>query len=252
MLGYDDVQSVSFFGTPLPGLWSRAYDSVPDAMAAAYAERAEMARKSAAWDRNLTTDLVRAGGAKYAALGGLAFRQGLAATKLVWVGDRNTTWAFLKEISSDGDMSTVDVIFPTSPLLLYTDPMLLRMLLAPVLAYANNETATRFSYPFSPHQLGQYPIADSRTEDQEVMPLENSGNMLLMLLAVVQRDPGHDTAFFSPRYWPMLTSWADVMSKTVSRSSSACAPRGWAVAGHPHPFKCPYLNIYLRRTGGGP
>ena len=79
-------------------------------------------------------------------------------------------------------LNTMDVVFPTSPLLLHTNPELLRQLLLPVLAYANNETAINFTDPYSPHQLGIYPIADATTKPQEPMPLENSGIMLFMLL----------------------------------------------------------------------
>ncbi len=53
----------------------------------------------------------------------------------------------------------MDVIFPGSPMLLYSNPNLLRLLLEPVLAYAANETYIQFTNPYSPHQLGTYPIA---------------------------------------------------------------------------------------------
>ena len=42
-------------------------------------------------------------------------------------------WNFLKEISTNGDMQTMDVVYPASPLMLYTNPELLRLLLIPVL-----------------------------------------------------------------------------------------------------------------------
>lgn len=60
----------------------------------------------------------------------------------------------------------MDVIFPASPMLLYTNPELLRLLLVPVLNFANNGTSTPFSNPFSPHQIGTYPIADATTASQ--------------------------------------------------------------------------------------
>lgn len=41
-------------------------------------------------------------------------------------------------------------------------------MLEPVLFYADNRTNTPFSNPFSPHQIGKYPIADATTKDQEV------------------------------------------------------------------------------------
>ena len=44
----------------------------------------------------------------------------------------------------------------------------------------------RFGNPYSPHQLGTYPIADSPTSAQEPMPLENSGNMFFMMLGILR------------------------------------------------------------------
>ena len=188
MLGYDDVQAIDYFGHHMPGLWTRAYNnSIAKAMAAAYSERQPMAAKSTAFEAQLMSELRAAGGERYAQLGMLSYRQGLAATKLVWNAGCNCTWNFLKEINSCGDMNTVDVVFPTSPLLLYSDPALLRMLLLPVLYYAANGTYVKFTDPFSPHQLGVYPVGNSTTADQELMPLENTGNMFLMLLGIVQQ-----------------------------------------------------------------
>lgn len=56
----------------------------------------------------------------------------------VWNNVINETWVFMKEISSDGDVSTVDVIYPSSPLILYLNPALFHNLTKPILDYANN------------------------------------------------------------------------------------------------------------------
>ena len=60
-------------------------------------------------------------------------------------------------------------------MLLYLQPEMLILLLRPILAYANNETSVKYTSPYSPHQLGVYPIGDATTEQQEQMPIENSG-----------------------------------------------------------------------------
>lgn len=157
------------------------------------------------------------------AVSSLAYRQTLAATKLVWNHDRGVMWNFLKEISTNGDMQTMDVIFPASPMLLYTNPELLKLLLIPVLSYAANETYIQFTDAYSPHQLGTYPIGNDTAGQQEPMPLENSGNMFLMLLALVQRDPNHSTAWLEPTYWPMLVTWAnDMQSKLPFPADQIC------------------------------
>jgi hypothetical protein len=46
---------------------------------------------------------------------------------MVWNPKINGPWYFMKEISSDGDISTADVIFPASPIFLYTNPYLLQL-----------------------------------------------------------------------------------------------------------------------------
>ena len=214
MLAYDDVESVFYFGTDFKALWTQTYPDIAHAIAAAHAEGDAMLAKSEAHDAALMGQLDAKAGDKYAALCALAYRQTLAATKLVWNHERNVTWNFLKEISTNGDMSTMDVIYPGSPMLLHANPALLKLLLLPVLSYAHNDTYIQFSDPYSPHQLGTYPIANDTTARQEPMPLENSGNMIFMLLAIVQQDPAHDASFIAP-YFEMLASWADEIARTT-------------------------------------
>lgn len=67
----------------------------------------------------------------------------------------------IKEISSDGDLQTVDVVFPASTLFLYTNPLLMELMLLPLLAYANNETSMQYNLPWAPHHLGIYPIGST-------------------------------------------------------------------------------------------
>ena len=218
---YDDVKSVNYFGDLYGGLWTETYASIQAAIAAAAAEHDVMLAKSVNHDAALMAKLA-AYGDRYATLGALSYRQTLAATKLVWNSNRSTAWNFLKEISTNGDMQTMDVIYPASPMLLYTNPELLKLLLLPVLAYAHNETYIRFGNPYSPHQLGTYPIGDSPTAAQEPMPLENSGNMFFMILGIVQQQQKAEggagpanTSWFYPEYFPMLQRWADELVRTT-------------------------------------
>jgi hypothetical protein len=59
----------------------------------------------------------------------------------------------MKEISSEGAISTIDVIFPSSPFLLLLHPEILRDLLLPILVYINNETCGGYNLNFAPHHL---------------------------------------------------------------------------------------------------
>lgn len=86
---------------------------------------------------------------------------------------------FQKEISSDGNVNTVDVMYPAMPFFLYSNPELLRYNLEPL--YQNQEGGF---YPndYSMHDLGtHFPNATGHVEgNDEYMPVEESGNMILM------------------------------------------------------------------------
>lgn len=213
LVGYDDIASVYYFGSQFKGLWTRTWESIEQAMAAAAAELDESMTKSARVDAEIVAALTEAAGEEFAAIGALAYRQTLAATKLVWNHVNQTEWNFLKEISTNGDMQTMDVVYPASPMLLWADPNLLKLLLIPTLDFANNATCHAFTNPYSPHQIGTYPIANATTSSQEPMPMENTGNMFLMLLGIVQRT--NQTDWLYPRYWPLLTTWADYLKATL-------------------------------------
>ncbi|KAL8967795.1 MAG: hypothetical protein Q9197_005227 [Variospora fuerteventurae] len=89
---------------------------------------------------------------------------------------------FQKEISSNGNTNTVDVMFPAMPFFLYANPDLLRYTMEPL--YQNQEGGF---YPneYSMHDLGShYPNATGHVEgNDEYMPVEESGNMILMSYA---------------------------------------------------------------------
>ncbi|KKY13070.1 putative glutaminase [Diplodia seriata] len=89
---------------------------------------------------------------------------------------------FQKEISSNGNMNTVDVLSPAMPFFLYANANLLRYAMNPL--YLNQESGF---YPrsYSMHDLGaHYPNATGHVDgDDEQMPVEESGNMVLMTYA---------------------------------------------------------------------
>ena len=221
-----------YFGALIPPRWKYINGSRSDitfqeaVVEPAVASMLDILHRAQRHDAELWHNLTDRFGVEFAQIASLAYRQVFAAIELGYgpssappppsrphlhddVTD-DEPWAFLKEISSDGDVNTMDVIFPASPLLLYVNPTLLRQLLIPVLRYAANQTWIPFAAPYSPHQLGVYPV--SNCTKQEIMPLENSGNMFLMLLAYV-RQTNETDLFFLP-YFDLLRTWADYMLET--------------------------------------
>jgi hypothetical protein len=210
MLAYDDVFAVRYFNSDLRAWWRRNGATIESVLATAAKERDALDARAARFDADLRRDLTQAGGAKYAAIATLAYRQTLAATKLV--ADTNgQPLLFPKENFSNGCIGTVDVIYPMAPQYLLFGPALAKALVASNLDYASS---TRWKFPFAPHDLGTYPHATGqvygggeKTEENQ-MPVEETGNMLILVAAIAKMDGSAD---FAARYWPVLTRWAEYL-----------------------------------------
>ncbi|CAF1638563.1 unnamed protein product [Rotaria magnacalcarata] len=210
---YDDVYSMLYFQDWQIPCWRTELNNSVSALIdeAVLYYNSNMADVT---DSNLllTTLLTDTGGAQYSLLGSLVTRQITGAMTRTWSDKYNRPQLYMKEISSDGDVSTVDVIFPSSPFFLWLHPEMLRDVLIPVLAYANNETSIDYNLAWAPHHLGTWPVCDILPDEQEQMPMEESANMLLMLAGVVQRLAKSD--FLDP-YWNTMEIWAQYLNSTL-------------------------------------
>lgn len=210
LLAYDDVFSIEFLDRRLRPWWRhKGLDaaSLLQTSAKEYTKIAERARK---FDEEFTADLVKNGGAEYAALAVVAYRQAIAAHKLVADVDGAPLF-FSKENFSNGCIATVDVTYPSAPLFLLVNPELLKGMLRPILDYAS---LPRWRWPFAPHDIGTYPLANGQvygggelTEENQ-MPVEESGNLLILLGALAHIEGNAD---FAMHYWPQLTRWAEYL-----------------------------------------
>ncbi len=151
---YDDVYSMSYFGDWQIPCWRAEFDNnvtllINEAISSYDANMADIT------DTNqiLITRLKQSGGEQYATLGSLVTRQVTGALTRTWSNQQNRPQLFMKEVSSGGCISTVDVIFPASPFFLWLHPEMLRDLLIPLLAYANNDTTSKYNLTWAPHHL---------------------------------------------------------------------------------------------------
>jgi len=212
VLAYDDVYSVEYFGQRLRAWWHSHYENADQLVDFALEKHADIMVECDAWDKTVDALLLKAGGSAYRTLALLAYRQTLGAMKLTEDAS-GTVRYFLKEISSNGDMSTVDVMYPACPLLLLFSPRLLQLQLLPIFEFAANETSNPYTKPYAPHHLGTYPIADATTASQEDMPVEESANMLIMAAAVCVVEAS--TEWVAPQHWTLLTQWAQYLNSTT-------------------------------------
>ncbi|MBU4459553.1 MAG: DUF5127 domain-containing protein, partial [Verrucomicrobia bacterium] len=207
MVAYDDLYSIQYMKKNLRPYWRRDGWEAVDLLKASARDRAALETRCEAFDAELMGDLRKAGGAKYAEICALAYRQCFAAGK--FVADANgQPLSFCKENHSNGCIATSDVFYPMAPQFLLFGPSVAKSFLVPFMNYAASE---RWKFPFAPHDLGQYPHANGqrygggeRTEEQQ-MPVEESGNLLILMAAVAQME-GH--ADFAGLYWPQLERWA--------------------------------------------
>jgi hypothetical protein len=210
LLAYDDIYSVEYMHQKLLPYWRTQFADFTALLKDAEQDYPRLRKRSEKFDADLQADLERVGGSEYAAIATLAFRQSIGAHKLVQ--DANgIPFLMPKENFSGGFISTVDVIYPSSPIFLLLNPKLAEAQMEPVMRYA--QTA-HWKFPYAPHDLGDYPLANGQlygggeiSEDDQ-MPVEESGNMILMVAAVTRAEQNTE---FAARYWPLLTKWAEYL-----------------------------------------
>ncbi|WP_394849995.1 DUF4965 domain-containing protein [Pendulispora brunnea] len=213
ILAYDDEYSIESMGTRLRPYWRRNGAGAVDLVKAAQSDYGALRARSEAFDAALVEDLERAGGPNLVRIGALAYRQAMAAHKLV-AGTDGKPLFFSKENFSNGCIATVDVTYPSAPLYLLLNPTLLEGMLAPIADYA---ASARWKFDFAPHDLGTYPIANGQvygggeTSEENQMPVEESANLVLLFAALAKAQGNTD---FATRHWNLLVKWSAYLEKT--------------------------------------
>jgi hypothetical protein len=212
ILAYDDLYSIQYMKRNLRPYWRRNGWEAADLLQAAAHDYASLQKRCAAFDDELMGDLREAGGEDYAELGALAYRQCFASGK--FVADANgQPMFFCKENHSNGCISTSDVFYPMSPQFLLFGPTLAKSFIVPFMNYAASD---RWKFPFAPHDLGTYPQANGQVYGggevsiTDQMPVEESGNLLLLFCAVAEME---GNTGFADQYWKQLQQWAEYLKK---------------------------------------
>ena len=204
LFAYDDIESIEYFKKPLKSYWNRNGKTILEALEEAnndYEKTLEMCNE---FSEKLYKDAVNAGGEEYAELLLLAYRQVMAAHKLVL--DENGEILYVsKECNSNGCAVTVDVSYPSTPVYLLYNPELVKGMMRPIYKYAQSD---EWTFDFAPHDVGQYPLVNGQVYGENKliyqMPVEECGNMLVMETNVALATKSTD---FAKSHIEILEKW---------------------------------------------
>lgn len=204
-LGLAQEEAIQYEGSSsyssIPSLWKSYFDTELEALSFFHYDFEASNYLSSSFDSQVARDSLAVAGQDYLTLTSLSARQAFGATQLC--GTEDNMLMFLKEISSDGNMNTVDVVFPAYPIFLYSNPELLKLVLEPL--YENQE-AGKYPNAYAMHDMGSsYPNATGHSDGtDEAMPLEECGNMLIMTLAYAKESRNVD---YLHEHYDLLKKW---------------------------------------------
>lgn len=214
MLALDEFYAIQFLQEKQRPYWRRSGATMQTLLPQAEKDYVSLRQRCVAFDAALMADLTKAGGARYAQLSALAYRQSLAGCGYA-ADTKGMPMIYPKENSSNGCIATTDIFFPAAPQFLLMGSAFAKALVAPVLVYS---ASPRWKFPFAPHDIGVYPRANGQVygggetskNEADMMPVEESGNMLILMLAIAKMEGNAD---FASRWWPQLTAWEGYLEK---------------------------------------
>ena len=163
-------------------LWASWFESPESLLTFHYLDYRNANKLARNYSSQLAEDAYKSGSVDYVDIVALSARQAMGATS--FSGTPDNPILFLKEISSNGNFQTIDVIFPSFPFFLYTNPRWLAYLLEPLIEHM---LSGQYPNRYAMHDLGtHFPNATGHADGyDEYMPVEECGDILIMGLAIV-------------------------------------------------------------------
>ncbi len=231
MLAYDDVSAINYFGKHCVSYYQREGKTLVDQLCDYQNRYLEIQKACDDLDDQILSEARAMGGEDYALIVSASYRQAFCGHKLI--ATPKGELAFLsKENDSNGCIGTVDVSYPSIPLFLKYCPELVNALCRPVLEFASLPV---WQEAFAPHDVGRYPHATGQVyaakwlKNGEVhppyylypktkkvydikhqMPVEECGNMIVMLYAAIHFGASKELA---KKYLPTLKKWISYLLK---------------------------------------
>ena len=123
-VAYDEIKPIEYFHTQVEEYYTKYFDSFEDMIKAAIKEYPEIKNMCDAFDSKLMEESGKLG-EKYEYITSLAYRQAIAAHKLIEDTEGNIIF-LSKEDDSNGCIGTLDVTYPSIPLFLKYNPELVK------------------------------------------------------------------------------------------------------------------------------
>ena len=211
LFAYDDIHSLMYFHQPIDAYWKKDGQTIEQAIAEAYHAYADVSAQCCAFDADMVARAEAVGGREYAEMLQLAVRQVMAGHKLALDPNGNILYVS-KECSSNGCAATLDVTYPSIPLYLLYNVELVKGMVRPIFDYAATDD---WQFDFAPHDAGRYPILNGQAYGEGIlleyqMPVEECGNMLIVLAAIADVEGNAD---FAAQYRPFLDTWVNYLHK---------------------------------------
>ncbi|MBS6194054.1 MAG: DUF4965 domain-containing protein [Clostridiales bacterium] len=211
-LAYDDIRSIQYFGKDVEAYWRKDGETFGEVLVKGIEEYEKLREKTKAFDEELKKEAM-VYGEKYYDILCVAYRESIAGHKLIEVDGE--LQFFSKECYSNGCIGTVDITYPSAPLYLKYCPQLVEGMLNPIFHLVS---AGLWPFEFAPHDVGQYPLANGQVygmnprlhllEEENQMPVEECGNMILTTAAVCKAE---GNAEYAAKHKEILTQWADYL-----------------------------------------
>lgn len=194
-IGHVREESINFLGATQTGYYRATYGTTLAAVSYFLDDYEVANTESAILDDLVQSTGTSSYGSNYSDILALSVRQvygGIEVTIPNDSLDTSNTRAFIKEISSDGNINTVDVIYATFPILYILSPEVIKLLIAPVFEYMGSSAYTK---AYAVHEIGaKYPNATGHPSTGEEMPIEESGNIIVLTYAYQKATGNTDLA----------------------------------------------------------
>lgn len=210
-IGHVHEEAIDYLGDTQTGYYRTQYPSAVSAISHFLDDYTDAASEATTVDNFIQQKGESAHSSNYSDILALSLRQTYGGIELTVPNDSldaNEARAFIKEISSNGNINTVDVIYATFPVLYILSPDILRLLIEPIFDYMESDA---YSETFAVHDLGtHYPNATGHNPDGEDMPVEESGNILILTYAYQLATGNTD---LTSTYSSLLEQYAQYLQK---------------------------------------